>query len=829
MASPFHDFIPRSTATNLAVNNSACPPDSSVTLKLTVASPASKLLNAMWRSDNTTHFISIRDPKTDSFRNQPVANIHVAVQQANEYSCRGMDVYFACAEYKSAESRKKENVDGAYGFWIDIDCGDDKVTSGRGYRTIEEAELALSALCVTAQLPTPTLIVLSGGGLHCYWALTTRLGALLWKAMATKLKELAKALGFWPDPSRTDDIASVMRVPGTNNYKTGQPRPVKLKLSSNQYIEREAMLDAINCAHEQFCNSTKSLPSDASIAVGEVYNPPDMNRLTSALKVLDPDCEDRIWKFHRLGPLAELARTHPDQAKALHELARDWSSGALAGKPSLAWHTPGQSISKTGEEIFESVWQRLLTSSYGGQRPGVGTIYHDAKAAGWTPPNLTPTETVVIAPAAPGVNYLRSVQQQFSLANIEGKVWLLDEAQLSRSSAEGLAAKLVLSNRSDGMLLIKRLLSRLGANEEQVTRLAGEFFTSPLTVCYSGIEFNPIPTNENFLNLWVAPTLIPQAGGWTLIRSFMLEILCDSHQAAFNYLLCFLAHALQHPEDKPGVFIIMIGGQGVGKGTLGKILRKLWSATFLLLHRIDDVTGNFNAALERSFIVFLDEALFVGDRKASDALKSLITEPIIQVNEKYQPARQTRSFHRFFAATNADHFKNTERDDRRDFVLRVSEARKGDHAYWSALNAEIEQGSVAAMMHDLLAMDLSSFNVRDKPSTKALMDQKLHSLNPIERWWYEALMAGSIDGETWPNFLPTGTAIDNIMEMAGGRVYRKPAPIDVVQSIKRMCPCASNAQRSDGFSRQRGLDLPALAEARTEFESYLGGAVPWEF
>ena len=122
-----------------------------------------------------------------------------------------------------------------------------------------------------------------------------------------------------------------------------------------------------------------------------------------------------------------------------------------------------------------------------------------------------------------------------------------------------------------------------------------------------------------------------------------------------------------------------MGGQGIGKGTLGHIFQKIWSATYIQVHNVKSVTGSFNAALERAYIVFMDEALFSGDRRSSDALKSLVTEPFVRINEKFQPSRQIRSYHRFVAATNADHFKNTEPDDRRDFTLRVSESRKGDH------------------------------------------------------------------------------------------------------------------------------------------------------
>lgn len=350
----------------------------------------------------------------------------------------------------------------------------------------------------------------------------------------------------------------------------------------------------------------------------------------------------------------------------------------------------------------------------------------------------------------------------------------------------------------------------------------------PNTLCFDGVEFNPLGTSGNYLNLWLGPTITPKVGSWELIRVFLLEVICDGDQVCFLYFISYIAHALQRPWEKPGVMIILIGGQGIGKGTLARILGKVWGATFLQISNVDSVTGSFNASLERAYIVFMDEALFAGDRKAADSLKSLVTEPVIHINEKYQPARQTSSYHRFFAATNADHMKITDRDDRRDFALRVSESRKGDHAYWTALNFEIDNGGVEAMVHELLAMDISEFNVRAKPDTKELLEQKLQSLGPIARWWHDCLSSGelSVDGD-WPEFISTSDCIADIWEMNGGKSFKKPAAIDVVQALVKLCPSAVSKQQNDGLGRKRGLVLPSLAQARIEFDHYIGGAVNW--
>ena len=424
-------------------------------------------------------------------------------------------------------------------------------------------------------------------------------------------------------------------------------------------------------------------------------------------------------------------------------------------------------------------------------------------------------------------NPLAAMQQQFCLLKTGGKVWIVDGQSLTERTAEGLAKNLDLYDLKNGSLLIARALAGQ-YSKAKAGEIAPSFMTSPSTICYDGVEFNPKGSSGNYLNLWVGPTIKPTKGQWKKIKKFLFKIICDGDKRAYKYLLKYLAHALQHPEEKPGVMIILLGGQGTGKGTFGKIVQSIWSATFLQTNNIDTVTGTFNAALERSFWIFLDEALFFGNRRASDALKSVVTETFIQINEKYQPARQIQSCHRFIAATNAEHFKNTERDDRRDFTLRLSEDHKGDHDYWKRLNNEIENGGVEAMAHDLLAMDLSDFNVRIKPETEELLEQKLLSLPPILLWWYTCLEQGSLDGAGhWSNFVATATIIEQIVEFTGGKMHRIPDPRAVKKELSKVCPSAHMKQKMERHDRSRGYILPTLHQARIEFENYIGSSMKW--
>ncbi len=280
----------------------------------------------------------------------------------------------------------------ANAFWLDLDCGEAKADSGKGYSHIAAAHVAVTAFLESTKLPVPTHVVNSGGGLHVYWVFDKPLQRDEWQVTAGKLKALTHALGLLADDSRTSDIASVLRVPGTLNFKYDPPRPVAL-LQKSAPVVLASMLDAIEVAHTRHCEVAQPLGLEATKkSFGEtiltVAQPaPDLKRLGSALIVLDPDCDDETWKLKRLAPLARAGRDHPTLATRLRALAMSWSSGELRGTPSVAWKTPGQSNGITGEDIFDVIWQRFSKDDFTGTPATLGTVFHDAKQVGWVDKN----------------------------------------------------------------------------------------------------------------------------------------------------------------------------------------------------------------------------------------------------------------------------------------------------------------------------------------------------------------------------------------------------------------------------------------------------------
>ena len=108
-------------------------------------------------------------------------------------------------------------------------------------------------------------------------------------------------------------------------------------------------------------------------------------------------------------------------------------------------------------------------------------------------------------------------------------------------------------------------------------KVAEEFPVNPRTLRYDEVAFTPTATPKMTLNYWVPPSVEPVAGDWSVIETFLLNIICDRDRTLFDYLIKFLAHMWQKPEEKPGIMIVLLGGQGSGKGTLFNLLQSIWS------------------------------------------------------------------------------------------------------------------------------------------------------------------------------------------------------------------------------------------------------------
>lgn len=220
----------------------------------------------------------------DARSNHVVSSIHELCERIKWLQKRGQQVWHACASYASegiptgewrvgqnGESyekkrrRSQDNVAKVKAFWIDIDCGESKAASGKGYATQRDAVQAVYAFCAETGLPRP-LLVNSGNGVHCYWVLAKSVPPEMWHKCAQMFARVLSFHDIKHDPARTSDHASVLRPPGTRNLKDpANPREIKVVGTTPDVIDPVWWFKTISTLH-------KALPAGIVPAVSMVVD-----------------------------------------------------------------------------------------------------------------------------------------------------------------------------------------------------------------------------------------------------------------------------------------------------------------------------------------------------------------------------------------------------------------------------------------------------------------------------------------------------------------------------------------------------------------------------
>lgn len=267
--------------------------------------------------------------------------------------------------------------------------------------------------------------------------------------------------------------------------------------------------------------------------------------------------------------------------------------------------------------------------------------------------------------------------------------------------------------------------------------------------CPKGVCFVPHAPNaqkytpEGQLNLFQGWSSAPVEGDWSVVANHYREVLCNGDEAAYEYLLNWMARFVQQPDRQGRVIPVFQGEKRTGKGIGIEFLVRLVGRHAITLADPKRLLGSFNGHLEDKVLVFADEGLFVGDHAAMDKLKALATEPRMMVEHKFMAARSVPNRLKMMMATNSDWVVPATKDEVRFFVNRVSSHRIGDNNYFKTLFAAINDKAVqAAFLYDMCHRDITSFNVEDIPRTEALEHQIRYTMDPIWQWWSDCLRRG---------------------------------------------------------------------------------------
>tara|TARA_B100001939_G_scaffold343689_1_gene356788 strand:- start:1763 stop:3217 length:1455 start_codon:yes stop_codon:yes gene_type:complete len=358
---------------------------------------------------------------------------------------------------------------------------------------------------------------------------------------------------------------------------------------------------------------------------------------------------------------------------------------------------------------------------------------------------------------------------------------------------------------------------------------------------YMGLVFNPSSDPGRFYNMWGGFTVTPDPDPGNFQRKcptfidHILNNVASGDPHIYDWVMGWFAHMVQHPEERLGTALVIRGGQGSGKTTVGKVMGHLLGRHYSLADDPRYLLGQFNAHMQSCLLLQADEGFWAGDKKAEGRLKGLVTADRQYVEKKGVDPIMVKNRIHLMISSNHNFVVPAGMDERRFCVLDIGEEKKQDREYFGKLYDEMEAGGYEALLAWLMDFDLDSVDLAHIPKTEALLEQKLNSLDPVYQWWFECLRRGSvhISGADWYPFVKTRTALTSYQIHCEKTGIRFPLPDNqLAQMIKnKLAPGSARVRRTvmeDGVhSRAWGYTMPGLDECRAHFEDMIGHPMDW--
>jgi len=226
-------------------------------------------------------------------------------------------------------------------------------------------------------------------------------------------------------------------------------------------------------------------------------------------------------------------------------------------------------------------------------------------------------------------------------------------------------------------------------------------------------------------------------GSWTYWLMTIHEVVTGKNKAHTRWVLDWLVDMVKNPapgDKRPGTSLVVMGGQGTGKGSVIWPIMKILSPYTHQCDSMAEVLAAFNAFMEDIILLFADEAIWGGSRKESGKLKRLVTEDTLNIQRKGVDTYQALNFIRMYVSSNGDWVIPAEDDERRYTVFRVSDVHKVDHEWFAAMKS----ADLSELLDEIYNWDIKS-DIRHNLQTEALEDQKRQGWDVYDEFLNDSL------------------------------------------------------------------------------------------
>ena len=626
-----------------------------------------------------------------------------------------MNLYWQVNPASKALRKKAEREDIEALSWLHVD-----IDPRAGEELEAERARALKLLMEPPEgVPAPSVIVFSGGGFQGFWRLKepVRLNGVLERAEEAKRWNQQLEILFGAD--HCHNVDRIMRLPGTVNIpdekKKKKGRTETLASVVERHDDRVYDIKQFNQAPKVQAGAPKGFSGGAGGV--QVQAPGNVVRVQE-LSELD------AWGVPERVKVIIVQGRHPDETKPKDDSRSAWLFDVLCNL--------------VRAKVPDDVIYSLITDPDYGISDSV--LDKGSNAERYALRQMERAHEEAIHPV------LRDFNERFAvIGNIGGKCRIVEEVMdeaLNRSR---------LTRQSFDDFRNRYMQPRVVVDpnpENPKTMGAGQWWLMhPNRRYYDKLVFNPKEdrVQPGAYNLWRGFGLLPRAGqAHEAFLEHTRSVICGGDEKLYDYLIKWCARSVQLPWLPGEVAVVLRGGMGIGKGQWVSWLQKIWGRHSLHITHSNHLVGNFNAHLRDCCMLFADEAFFAGDKKNESILRTLITEKTVMIEGKGVDAELQPNYIHLVMASNSQWVIPAGMDERRYYVLDVSAEQQRNYGYFDKFIEARDHGGVENLLHYLQTMDLSGYNVRDVPNTKALQEQKMYSMSAEEEWWHSKLVDGKL-------------------------------------------------------------------------------------
>ncbi len=218
------------------------------------------------------------------------------------------------------------------------------------------------------------------------------------------------------------------------------------------------------------------------------------------------------------------------------------------------------------------------------------------------------------------------------------------------------------------------------------------------------------------------------------------NLLCNGEEEVLDYVLKYLSHMIQKPEELPQVALLFQGIQGTGKDIATSQLGNMIGQSLVKKEeKCENIFGTFNGCIENKLVLQINEISGSNGFKHKESFKDLITAEKLNIRKMRTDVFETPNYLRCFLFSNNLTPIQIPQDDRRYMVIKTGNPQS--KGYYSKLVKHYTNEEVNNHIYTYLKRkDIQGYTPhQNRVETEAYRNMKEMCKNPFYEFFYELL------------------------------------------------------------------------------------------